>query len=715
MTSIKTSYNRRSFLKVSAAAGGGLLISFNWLSACSPEKKEVLPALPPADAWYEMNAFLTIANNGEVSIQSPNPEIGQNVKTSMPMIVAEELDVDWEKVTVVQAPFDAVLYKRQVAGGSQSIRQGWKGLRTAGATARAVLVQAAAQQWKVTEASCSTENGFVYNDKGEKLSYGDLAVAAAALPLPEDVTLKDPSTFKIIGKSKKNVDLNKILAGEHLYGIDTKKEGMVHAVVLRPPSFGLKLDGYDDAEALKVEGVQKTIKFGDKIAVLANSTWAAIKGQKKLQPKWRAENNQLESTVEHDQKMRALLDKKSTDPKRSDGNVKSAMDGAESIVERTYEAPFLPHNCLEPMNFFADVTDEQVYLLGPIQTPEWTRSKVMALLDRPEEDIKIDMTRMGGGFGRRLYGDFVLEAAEISNLCKKPVKLVFTREDDMTAGTYRPASKYKFRAALKEGKMTAYHLTGVGINMNNATRQDNFPAAAMANYLVEAHNLESNITTGAWRAPITNFLAFAEQSFLDEVAAQLGQDPVDFRLSLMEQAKNNPTGTLDYDVDKFVGVIKLAAEKSNWRNKSKNTFKGFSAYYSHNTYVAEVAEVVVVQNEIKVTNVVCAVDCGIVVNPDAAINQIQGGVIDGVGHALLGNFEFVNGTPQHTNFDKYKLIRMNEAPNVDVHFVASSNDPTGLGEPSLPPAGGAVANAIHAATGKRLYKQPFKAEMIDLG
>jgi len=412
-----------------------------------------------------------------------------------------------------------------------------------------------------------------------------------------------------------------------------------------------------------------------------------------------------------------MLDTSASEPRRSDGNVKKAFTTADEIVERVYEAPYLPHNTMEPMNFYANVTAEKVELKGPIQTPEWTRSRIAELLGRDEGEITIDLTRMGGGFGRRLYGDFALEAAEISSLAKRPVHVVYTREDDMTAGIYRPASKYKFRAAIKDGELTGYHLTGVGTNVGNVTRENNFPAAAIENYLVESHTLESNITIGAWRAPITNFLAAAEQSFFDELAHTLNVDPVDFRLKLFENAKNDPVGEVSYDIDKFVGVIKLAAEKSNWKQLEEGVYKGFSAYYSHSTYVAEVAEVVMSGGRPKVKRVVCAIDCGIVVNPLGAINQVQGGIIDGIGHAMYGKMTFENGVPQVDNYDKYRLIRMSEIPqDIEVHFVKSYNDPTGLGEPTLPPAGGAIANALFRATGKRLYKQPFLDELrIELG
>ncbi|MEQ9415603.1 MAG: molybdopterin-dependent oxidoreductase [Cyclobacteriaceae bacterium] len=709
MSIIKTTYNRRSFLKASLAGSGGLMLSFSWLAACSPS--EATRAMP--SEWFDLNAYLSIADNGEVTIMSPNPEVGQNVKTSMPMIIAEELDVKWEDVIVKQAPLNSVSFTRQVAGGSQSIRQGWQSLRMAGATAREMLKNAAAKQWNVSAADCSTADGYVMHGS-DKLSYGEVATMAAGMEVPEEVKLKDPTTYKIIGTDRGNVDIDGIITGKPLFGLDTKKEGMQYAVVLRPPAFGLKLKSFDDAEARKVNGVSDVIQFGSKVAVLANATWAAMKGQRALKAEWE-KDTMLESTSYHDKTMRAMLDKKATEPKRSDGNAKAQFAKADKVFEKVYEAPFLPHNAMEPMNFYANVTAEKAEFIGPIQTPERTRSQIAELLGRPESEVTIDMTRMGGGFGRRLYGDFALEAAEVSKLAKTPVMVVFSREDDMTAGTYRPASKYKFKAAIKDGNMVAYHLVGAGVNMGNSTRENNFPASTLDHYLVESHNLESNITTGAWRAPITNFLAYAEQSFFDELASELGKDPVQFRLDLFARAKENPVGELQYDVDKSVGVIKLAAEKSNWGNAPEGVYQGFSTYYSHNTYVAEVAEVVMQGNTPVVKRVVCAIDCGIVVNPVAAINQVQGGVIDGIGHAMYGDFSFENGQPQTKNFDKYRLIRMKEAPEVEVHFVKSNNDPTGLGEPALPPAGGAIANAIARATGKRFYKQPFIKEQIILG
>jgi isoquinoline 1-oxidoreductase beta subunit len=709
MSIVKTSYNRRSFLKVSAASGGGFILGFNWLMSCSPEKQVQLPP----SAWYDINAYLKIADNGQVTIMSPNPEIGQNVKTAMPMIVAEELDVDWKDVIVEQAPLSKD-FDRQVAGGSQSIRQSWEALRTAGAAARQMLINAASKKWQVNASDCSASNGIISNSNGDEISYGEIAWQASSEAVPEEVKLKEPKDFKIIGTGKGNVDIDPILTGKPLFGLDYKEPNMKYAVVLRPPAFGKKLVSFSDRETLKVNGVVDVIRFGDKIAVLANSTWSAIKGQKALAAEW-SNADALESTSDHDKELNKLLVEKSDEPRRNDGNVEKAFADADQIIEKIYEAPFMPHNPMEPQNFFADVTPEKVRLVGPIQTPERTKRRVAELLNRDENDISIDLTRMGGGFGRRLYGDFVLEAAEISKIAKSPVKLVYTREDDMTAGIYRPASKYRFKAGLKDGKLTAYHLVGAGVNMGNSTREHNFPAGSVPNYKVESHRLKSNITTGAWRAPVTNFLACAEQTFIDEIAHEIGADPVQFRLGLLDEVIKNPHGEFRYEPKRMKGVIELAAEKSKWIHKEEGIYKGFSAYYSHNSYVAEVAKVRIVEGQLKIENVVCAVDCGILVNPLGAINQVQGGIIDGIGHAMYGDMTFENGKPQLTNFDKFRLIRMVESPSqIDVHFVESDVDPTGLGEPSLPPAAGALANALFAATGIRFYKQPFAKQMMDI-
>ena len=706
---VSSSFSRRSFIKTSALAGGGMLIGFNLFQACKPE------ATPPVDVsqlnFNDFNAFIKIADNGMVTIFSPNPEIGQGVKTSMPMLIAEELDVAWDNVHVVQGALDTKNFTRQVAGGSQSLRLGWEPLRQTGATARQMLINAAAAQWGVDPSTCTTDNGVITNANGDKLGYGEVVKQAATLPVPENVTLKNPKDFNIIGKDAQNVDIDNIITGKPLFGLDYKEEGMMYAVVLRPPSFGKTLKDFDASGAKAISGVQDVIKFGDKIAVLANNTWTAMKGKKALTANWESDAK-LESTEGHDKILTDLLNGKEFNTMRADGDVKKAFAEADQVIERTYESPFLPHNCMEPMNFFADVTADKVRLVGPIQTPAGTARRVAELLERDPEQVLVEMTRMGGGFGRRLYGDFALEAAEISKLAQKPVKVVYSREDDMSAGIYRPAIKYRISASIKDGKITGYHLKEASVNSNMYGLIPNFfPAGAVDNYQVDVANYQSKITTGAWRAPYTNFLSFAEQSFFDEIAEILEVDRIQLRLDLLQNVKGTTDDRIQYSPERLENVIKVAVDKSGWGKAQEGVYQGFSAYYCHNTHVAEVADVVLENDVPIVKKVTCVVDCGIVVNPLGAKNQIEGGVLDGIGHAMYGDFSFTDGAPDAKNFNAYRLIRMNETPVVETHFIENDIAPTGLGEPALPPAGAAVANAIKAAKGIRLYKQPFVKHM----
>jgi isoquinoline 1-oxidoreductase beta subunit len=719
-------FSRRAFMRTSSLAGGGMLIGFNLFTACKPK------AEPPVDLaklnYNDFNAFIEIADNGAVTIYSPNPEIGQGVKTSMPMIIAEELDVSWDNVYVKQGILDTENYTRQVAGGSQSIRQGWDALRQTGATARQMLINAAAAKWGVDASECTASEGVITNGKGETMGYGEVVKDAAGMEIPEEVALKAPKDYKIIGTDRGNVDIDNIITGKPLFGLDYKVDGMVYACVVRPPAFGKKLVSYDDSKARNMDGVIEILKIGekarkligeepgiggilsqsDKVVVIANSTWQAMKAKEAIEAKWE-DSTKLESTEEHNEILSGLLDGNKFETLRSDGNIKKGFAEADEILERTYESPFLPHNCLEPMNFFADINDERVHLVGPIQTPEWKANMVSKMLGRDISEILLEMTRMGGGFGRRLYGDFVLEAAEIADAVRKPVKVVYTREDDMNDGIYRMAIKYRIKAGIKDGKVTTYHLKEAAVNSNMYGLIPNFfPAGAIENYQVDAANYKSNITTGAWRAPYTNFLAFAEQSFFDELSELMNVDRVQLRLDLLQKVKGTTDERIQYSPERMEKVIKMAVEKSGWGNAPEGIYQGFVNYYCHNSHVAEVADVAIENNTAVVKKITCVVDCGIVINPLGAKNQCEGGVIDGAGHSMYGELAFKDGAPMANNFDRYRLIRMKEAPVVDVHFIENELSPTGLGEPTLPPAGGAIANAIKAATGNRLYSQPFK-------
>ena len=705
-----------------------MVLGFSWMASCKPTPEQI-KAMPKE--WFDVNAFLKIGDNGMVTIMSPNPEIGQNVKTAMPMIVAEELDVDWNDVVVEQAGLDTQNYTRQLAGGSQSIRQGWESLRMAGATARRMLLEAAAKQWEVPVEELTTVAGVIKHEKsGKSMGYGEIASSAGGMEVPEEIELKDPKDFTIIGTDRKNVDGPKIVTGQPLFGMDIQREGMLVAAIAHPPAFGMKLKSFDASAAKGMSGIKDVIQintlpadkqwsdvnaFTDLVAVVGNSTWEVMQAKKALNIEWEAADK-LESSADHEASLAKLVSQSAKEPSRKDGNPSKAFNEAAKVIERTYNAPFLAHNTMEPMNFFANVTADKVELEGPIQTPEWARKSIASLLDVTEDKISIMMTRMGGGFGRRLYGHFVLEAAAISKAMSAPIKLVYTREDDMTQGTYRPDYKVTYRAAVdKDNNITGFSISGAGTH-GSPLFANRFPAGTIDNFMVEEHKKESNISTGAWRAPRSNFIAYAEQSFLDELAEEVGKDPIDLRLELFDRAIKDPVGEKnDYDAERYAGVLKLVKEKSGWGKSMSGVHRGVSAYYCHNSYVAQVVDVVMEDNKPKVKKVYCAVDCGIVVNPLSAKNQIEGGIVDGIGHAMYSALSFKDGQPEQSNFDKYRLIRISEAPEIETHFVDNGIDPTGLGEPSLPPIAAAVANAIYKATGDRLYTQPFAGSRPVLG
>ncbi len=749
MTLVKITYNRRSFLKSSALAGGGMVLGFSWLASCKPTPEQV-NNMPKE--WFNINGFLKIGDNGMVTIMSPNPEIGQNVKTSMPMIVAEELDIDWKDVIVEQAPLNTAVFQRQLAGGSQSIRAGWEGLRMAGATARHMLIAAAAEVWQVPAAEITTDAGKLFHKASDRsIGYGEVASAAAKLDVPEEVALKDVKDFKIIGTSRKNVDGLKIVTGKPLYGLDTQTEGMLIAMIAHPPAFGMKLKSFDATDAKKMPGIKdvfemKTFKedytmsafdnsaFQDLVVVVGNTTWETMQAKKKLKIEWEMSpeisakmdifGNEmnvnfpagLESTEAH---TKAMTEEAGIEQKvvRKDGNPEAMFKKAAKVIERSYSCPFLAHNCMEPMNFFADVTNDKAVLKGPVQTPEIMEKSVSERLGLPLEKVDVQMTRMGGGFGRRLYGHFLTEAGVISQKMKTPIKLVYTREDDMTMGIYRPAYRAFYRAALDENNnLIAFHVRAGGIP-ESPLAANRFPAGAVDNYLAEEWALDSNITVGAFRAPRSNFIAGAEQSFLDEVAEEAGKDPIEFRLELLKRAQENPVGeNNDYEADRYAGVLELVKEKSGWGKKQSGVHRGVSAYFCHNSYVAQVLDMVMENDRPVVQKVTAAIDCGIVVNLDAATNLAEGGAVDGIGHAMYSAMTFKDGVPEQSNFDTYRLIRYSEAPKeIETHFVQNNIDPTGLGEPPFPPIMGALANALYKATGQRYYHQPFITEKPIVG
>lgn len=724
------------------------MLGFNWFSKV--KAADLTPGALNADPqWVELNGYIKITADNVIKIMSPNPEFGQNVKTSLPMIVAEELDVDWKDVVVEQATFNTSLYVRQMAGGSQSVRTTWKPLRTAGATARHMLREAAAQTWNVPLDEVSTKAGMVLHEKsGKSAKYGELASKAATLPVPKEAAMKAVKDFKIVSHSQKNVEGLNIVTGKPLFGLDYRKPGMLIAMVQHPPAFGMKLKTFDAARTKKMPGIKDvfsitlypegyerdgfdTRTFNELVVVVGNSTWEVMNARKKLNVQWEpiTETKEtvsawgrkreetipagLETTDAHLAKMEEMAQKAATQL-RKDGDPETAFKNAAQILERTYTAPFLAHNTMEPMNCFAHVTETEAFFASPLQAPEFAEKSLSRRLNIPLEKVEIEMTRMGGGFGRRAYAHYMLEAALISQKTKTPVKLVYSREDDMTYGIYRPTYTATYRAALDANKnLIGFHVKGGGFP-EHAVAANRFPAGAVDNYLAEGWELPTNITIGAFRAPRSNFIAAAEQSFLDELAEIMGKDPIDFRLELLKRAKENPVGTQnDYDADRYAGVLSLVKEKSGWSSSAKNGLhRGVAAYFCHNSYAAHVIDMKMVDGEPRVEQVFSAVDCGVVINPDAAANMVEGAVIDGIGNALYGALTLKDGVPEQNNFNTYRVIRSHEVPKkVEVHFVQNEIDPTGLGEPPFPPVFGALANSLYRATGKRYYQQPYAPQI----
>lgn len=750
MEETKTNLNRRAFLRASALVGGGLMIQFSALGKMGLAERGVDAAA--AAEWSELTGYVKITPDNIVKLICPNPEFGQNVMTSLPMMVAEELDVDWKAVVVEMGPHDNAKLGPQFTGGSNSMRMYWKPLREAGAAARNMLMQAAAQTWAVPIEELTTKAGVILHVKsGKSGKYGGFAAKAAGIPIPKGVKLKDVKKFNVVRHSQKNVEGTKIISGKPLFGLDYKHEGMLIAMIQHPPAFGLALKSFDASQTLKMPGIKDVFKiklyedgfeqggfdtrtFNELLVVVGKTTWEVMQARKKLAVEWVPAGDtkdtmqgrggkrevvvpgELETTANQLEKMRQRASQPAT-LLRKDGDPETAFKNAAQIIERTYNAPFLAHNCMEPMNFFAHVTDEKALVVGPLQAPGWTEPTLSKILKLPADKIEIQMTRMGGGFGRRAYGHYLLEAALISQKAKAPVKLIYSREDDTTYGIYRPMYTATYRAALDANKnLIAFHVKGGGIP-ENAIHANRFPAGAVDNYLAEGWEIPSNITIGAFRAPRSNFNAAAEQSFLDELAEAMGKDPIDFRLELLKRAKDKPVGkNNEYDADRYAGVLQLVKEKSGWNGTEQKRFhRGVAAYFCHNSYAAHVVDMTTKEGQPYVERVFSAVDCGIVINPDAATNMVQGAVVDGIGNAMYGGLTHKNGVVEQNNFHSYRIIRMHEAPKkVEVHFVQNDIDPTGLGEPPFPPVFGAVANALYKSTGKRYYQQPFSSPQPEI-
>jgi isoquinoline 1-oxidoreductase beta subunit len=731
-----TQLSRRAFLTTGLAAGGGLLLTLN--VACAPSAGQ--PLSVGQDTEAELNPFISIAPNGIVTIVAKNPEIGQGMKTTLPMLIAEELDADWSQVRAEQAPLNPI-YGMQFAGGSMATPLNWEPMRRVGAAGRQMLIQAAARTWEVPAAECETSAGTVrHRPSGRTLTYGALAAKAAALPAPDlqSVTLKDPKDYRIIGKFTGGVDSALVLAGKPLFGIDTVVPGMLYATYEKAPVFGARvvsanitavkaLPGVRDAFIVRGSGPQAVFDMGlvDGVAIVADSWWLAQKALGKLRVVWDPQSAPSQSTAEYERHAAHLSQQKPQAVVRRDGDVEKALAHAHRVVQGAYAYPFLAHVDLEPQNCTAHYKrDGSVEIWAPTQNPAPGRALVASTLGVSESRVTVHMTRVGGGFGRRLKNDFMVEAATISKLAGRPVKLLWNRRQDIQHDAYRPAGFHYFEAGLTpEGRLDAFrdHFVTFGQGGEAADTADlspgHFPAGFVPNLLFAQSLIELGVPTGPLRNPGGNALAFAFESFLDEVAHAAGRDPLDFRLELYGPPRVIPVPSRrdrpqpPFDTGRVRGVLELVAEKSGWRNRHelpRGTGMGLAFYYSHYGYFAEVVQASVAPDGTpKVHKIWAAGDVGRqIINPAGAYNQAQGGILDGLGAALHQAITIEGGRVVQENFNTYGLLRMSEAPPVEVHFHVTDNPPTGLGEPPLPPVLPALCNALYAATGKRIRKLP---------
>ncbi len=720
--------NRRGFVALGSSALGGLLV-YVYFPATGRERSgdgEVGAAAP----GVALGAFVEVAADGIVTIAAKNPEIGQGVKTTLPMLVAEELDVDWSAVRVVQADLDP-RFRDQFAGGSTAVSSSWLPLRRAGAAARYALVSAAAQQWGVAAADCRTEHGeVVHGASGRRAGYGALAAAAASVAVPADVPLKDPSAFRIIGTRVPGVDTPAIVRGEARFGLDASVPGMLVAILARPP-FGASVASVDDRASLAVSGVRRVVvvppwpnpthRIGG-VAVVADSTWAALRGREALTVHWTAPAGPAAGTESLAAAMHAALDGPA-ELIRNDGDVSAALRSAARTVAATYEVPFLAHVPMEPPHCLVDVRADRAEVWGSMQDPEEVRDWVARETGLAPTSIAVHLMRSGGGFGRRLLSDYAAEAAFLSKTMEAPVKVMWSREDDLQHDYYRPAGVHRLRGALDaSGRLVAwdqrlantsrYAYAQAARPAGSEIYPDDFPAGCLAHVRREYVSVPSVIPRGAWRSTLHSSNAFATCSFLDELAHAAGADPVAFQLALLGAPRQLPYadhGGPVFDTGRLAAVIRRAAAASGWGGAPPaGRARGFAAHFTFGGYAAHVVELSVsAQRDVLVHRIVAVVDSGRVVNASGAEAQVQGAVLDGLGAALYGEVIVKEGVVEQSNFGSYRLLRMREAPPVEVHFIEGADAPSGLGEPPLPPVAPALANAVFAATGIRVRRLPL--------
>ena len=714
---------RREFLRLIPAAGAGLVIGLRLGDAARAAETPATAAAKPG-APFAPNGFLQIDAEGAVTVWLPKSEMGQGVATSLPMILAEEIGADFSRLKVEESWFDP-RFGDQDTGGSSSVRTSYEPLRKAGAAARAMLLQVASKRWEVEAATLAAEQGAVIHvPTNRRLPFKDLVAEAAALPVPQDPPLKDPRKFTLVGRVVPRTDTPAKVDGSLTYGIDVKVPGMLHAAVARCPVFGGKLVRFDDAAARAVPGVRSVLPIGRGVAVVADSTWAAFRGRDALKVTW----DEGKGTAESSAALRARsedLGKKPGKPVRQDGDAEAELAKAKTRLEATYEAPFQAHAAMEPVNATAHVESDRCTVWAPTQAPGWAAMEVMKLTGLPREAIRISIPFLGGAFGRSITPDFILDAVEISRGAKAPIKMTWSRPEDLQHDLYRPYSHHRLAAALgADGRPAAWRhrivSTSISESMepgNPKPESDELACAgdlpyAIPNLRVEYAPAPSPVPRGWWRSVDASFNVFAVESFLDECAAAAKQDPLRYRLALLGEPRRVPYPGSDMvlETGRLKRVIELAAEKSGWGTPlPAGRGRGVAAAFSYRSYFAQVAEVeVTAKKTLKVHRLVSVIDCGRVIHPGILASQVEGGAVFGLGAALKHGITIEGGRVTQSNFDDYEMLRIDEMPRVETHVVPSDATPTGVGEPGVSCAAPAVFNALFAATGTRVRRLPLQ-------